>query len=194
MKCIIPAKIRRSCRGATMLESILAMLLIFLILFGLLQIFYIAAGQMFTDYAALRGARSKCVGFIDYLSNREARINAIGASGPMVYPQATTSFGGMMNQFAAEKVMIEDYAVGDRWLEYEFWYSGSEGSADSSASKTEFSVSSGLGGGDLITTNTMFSDYSVPENFPLRTAFFKDNLDIRGSASLANYALQFLNQ
>ena len=59
MKCF-PAHHRiRRIRGAAMTECLMAMFVLFLVLFGMLQVFYFAAGQFFTDYAALRGARSR---------------------------------------------------------------------------------------------------------------------------------------
>lgn len=50
------------------------MFVIFLVLFGLLQVFYFVIGQYFIDYAAIRGARSRAVGFRDYLIGREVRV------------------------------------------------------------------------------------------------------------------------
>ena len=64
--------------GAAMVETLLSLFVLLLILFGMLQVFYFFAGQFFTDYAALRGSRSRAVGFADYLVNREIKINAIG--------------------------------------------------------------------------------------------------------------------
>ena len=69
-----------------MVEALLSYFVLFLVLFGMLHIFYFFAGQFFADYAALRGARSRAVGFADYLVKRESRVTAIGGSGLMVYP------------------------------------------------------------------------------------------------------------
>ena len=64
-----------------MVEALLSYFVLFLVLFGMLHIFYFFAGQFFADYAALRGARSRAVGFADYLVKRESRVTAIGGSG-----------------------------------------------------------------------------------------------------------------
>ena len=68
-------------RGSTMIEAVICMLIICLILFGLLQIFYITAAQMITDYSAFRAARSETVGFNEEIVEREGRLKAIAASG-----------------------------------------------------------------------------------------------------------------
>ena len=115
----------RRTRGAAMVEALLSYFILFLVLFGMLHIFYFFTGQFFVDYAALRGARSRAVGFNDYLVKRELRINAIGGSGALTYPELYSSGTGDPNleatQFTMEKTLIQRYMVGAKWLEYEFW-------------------------------------------------------------------------
>lgn len=63
MKFLSYRKNRKREHGAAIVESLLSMFVIFLVLFGLLQVFYFVIGQYFIDYAAIRGARSRAVGF-----------------------------------------------------------------------------------------------------------------------------------
>lgn len=109
---------KRRERGSAVLETVLCMFLLFLILFGLLQIFYFSAGQMFTDYAALRGIRSHIVGFREYLVRREVRVNAIGGSGQLVTPRVDPA---SYDPVATEKSYVNSYLNGYRYMEYEFW-------------------------------------------------------------------------
>lgn len=126
---------KRSIRGSAIIESTLAMFVIFLVLGGLLQLFYFAVGQMVTDYAALRGIRSYIVGFRDSLVMRAAKVSAIGASGNIVEPEVTIYRTGNNRpdykaKFRSEKSFVNTYLVGWRYLEYEFW-NGHEGNSNS---------------------------------------------------------------
>ncbi len=112
---------RRSEKGASIVESMLSMLVIFLILFGLLQIFHLSLARAVADYAAFRGARSAAVGFRDSLANREARVFSIPASGLMTYPRKSQEFGTQQEQFAFEQTAVERYMDGTEWLDYEYW-------------------------------------------------------------------------
>ena len=69
-----------------MVEALLSWFLLFVILLGMLHVFYFFAGQLFAEYASFRGSRSRAVGFADYLVNREVRVSAIGGSGKIVRP------------------------------------------------------------------------------------------------------------
>ena len=95
-------------------------------------VFYFFAGQLFSDYAAYRGARSRAVGFADYLVKREVRVCAIGGSGklirPTLYSSGTENSGYDATQFAMEKTLIQRYRMGFSWLEYQFWF-GSDSEA-----------------------------------------------------------------
>ena len=178
-----------------MVEALLSMFVLFLVLFGMLQIFYVFAGQLFTDYAALRGARSRAVGFADYLVVREVKVNAIGASGPLVSPALNSvgSSSGLSqynaSQFTMEKTLIQRYMVGATWLEYEYWY----GRANDPNRKVSTKLSTGIKDNGL-TTAVMahFSRYLFPEQIT-RKMFFKDGLDLKGRVELGNHSQVYLN-
>jgi len=178
-----------------MVEALLSMFVLFLVLFGMLQIFYVFSGQLFTDYAALRGARSRAVGFADYLVKRELKVNAIGASGLLVTP-ALNSVGSSSSlsqydasQFTMEKTLIQRYMVGATWLEYEYWY----GRANNSSRKVSTTLSTRIQDNGLTTAVLAhFSRYLFPEQFT-RKMFFKDGLDLKGRAELGNHSRVYLN-
>ncbi len=120
MRCVI--RQRKSQHGQALIESIVCMLLTCLVLFGLLQVFYLYVAQMVMDYSSFMTARTSCVGFADYLVDRSSRIASIGASGKLVDP---ADYGGPqgspLSQFGFEKIRIPEFVQGVRYLEYEYW-------------------------------------------------------------------------
>ena len=111
-------------RYATILEAFLAFLVLLLIFFGIIQLYLLSLANMVSEYAAFRGARSSAVGFVNDLVLREARVKTIPVSGAMVLPERSTDMGGIAAQYARERVHIEHYMTGERWLEYEYWAGG----------------------------------------------------------------------
>ena len=111
---------RKGARGQSILESLLCMIVLCLILFGLLQIFNLAVAKLLTEYSAYRTSRSYSVGFADYLLSRSSQVAAIGASGKMVEPD-NREYTSLPQQFDAEALMIPEYISGTSWLEYEYW-------------------------------------------------------------------------
>lgn len=135
---------KKSIRGSAIIESTLAMFVIFLVLGGLLQLFYFAVGQMVTDYAALRGVRSYVVGFRNDLVGRAAKVSAIGASGNIVEPELpiyrdSNGRPDHKTKTHSERSFVNTYLVGWRYLRYEFW-NGHDGSNNS----TEYTLSPGV--------------------------------------------------
>ena len=194
-----------------MVEALLSYFILFLILFGLLHIYYFFTGQYFADYAALRGARSRAVGFADYLVKRESRVSAIGGSGRMVYPglhnagiDENSKYAA--DQFTQEKTLIQRFRAGFSWLEYEFWF-GNTGNANRRG-KTNLALSI-FDSDTMVKMKTVFRDYSMPMSSDrierdvngniLRDSsgtkefrlFFR-GIDLKGSASLANHAKVYL--
>ena len=111
-------------RYATILEAFLAFLVLLLIFFGIIQLYLLSLANMVSEYAAFRGARSSAVGFVNDLVLREARVKTIPVSGAMVLPERSTDIGDIATQYARERVHIEHYMTGERWLEYEYWAGG----------------------------------------------------------------------
>lgn len=191
---------RKPVRGAAMVEALLSFFVLFLILFGMIHVFYFFMGQFYADYASLRGARSKAVGFADYLANRAVRINAIGGSGMLVSPRLYSAEGGNAKygatQFTMEKTLIQRYMVGASWLEYQYWF-GVRGLAPLLNITLKDS-------GTDVKAAAEFSNYAFPwgtpetltdsgGNPPRKTfRLFFDGINLKGSASLGNHSKIYL--
>ncbi len=194
---------REKIAGQSVLESMLCMIVICLVLFGLLQIFQIVNAKLLSDYSAYRSARSYSVGFRDFLIQRSARVAVIGASGKLIEPD-NQDFGSPMSQFNFERLMIPDYLSGARWLEYEFWQGGNEYdpnfySPDVAPPSTNFSAGYTETGSGTVQMNVSFSDYP----YVLFDLMDKDRVwfdsagesrDLGGSAELANHAADYLSE
>lgn len=200
-------------RGSAILESLLAMFVIFLVLGILLQFFYFAVAQMLTDYAALRGVRSHAVGFKEYLVRRAIQVSAIGASGNIVTPVIEK---GNPNRVYKERSYINSYLVGWRFMEYENWFGVTGNSFDefkNAGFSTTFNhtVSST---GTMAKVRTKFHNYAllllkgdnnggktviqsryIPgnESSTAQTNMFFGNLDLTGEASMRDHAATFLD-
>ena len=181
-------------RGSTMIEAVICMLVICLILFGLLQVFYVTAAQMITDYSAFRAARSETVGFNEEIVEREGKLKAIAASGRMRFPIDMTSestgsypFSSAIGQFYWERLAIIDYMKMRRTLKYEYWHPEYNVNKNHSTSYTVTSVSQG----DTFTAYAKFLDY--PWIMPMRGAFVTEGkLNIEGKSELSRQSTMYL--
>ena len=68
-------------RGATIVESMICMLLLCMVLFGLLQIFQWTMAKMVCEYSSFYAAKGSAYGFADTIVVNGARVAAIAASG-----------------------------------------------------------------------------------------------------------------
>ena len=173
-------------RGAAIVESLLAMFVIFLVLFGLLQVFYFVVGQYFIDYAAIRGARSRAVGFRDYLIRREIRVNALPASGDIVSP--TLDENSLADRMTKERSYINSYIGGYRWLEYEYWDGNSRNPDKKVETTLTYTAAVSMDMNDLY---TKFTDYAFPDTY-LKHLFFGSGIDLEGKATLSDFASNYL--
>jgi hypothetical protein len=168
--------------GQAIVESVIAMLLLCLILFGLLQMFSLIVAQMSAEFSTFYTAKSKAVGFADYLVQRNARSSIVASSGNITWPEQH-SFSTPMEQFGVETFRIPEYNSGRRWLEYENW----RGDNDEGTTVSQSSVSSA----GIVRTKVGFRDF--PLNFPMRSAFTtSESVDIQGEASLIDYSEVYL--
>jgi len=164
-------------KGQAIIESVMCMLVTFLILFGLLQIFYLSVAQMITDYSAFTSARSAAVGFLNDKVIRNARVASIGASGRLV-------MGGAYGLNQDESMWIQDYIGGNRELDYEYWYSANN------STNTSLSLSVDTNSGGMSRSLILFNNY--PINFPMKGAFTNaDSTDIRAEGGIMNSCVFF---
>lgn len=113
-------------RGSTIIESMITIMVMMLILFGLMQLFHVALARDVSMFAAFRGARSAAVGFSDYLVGREAKIHSIPAAGPLTEYRTSTEFSSAYEQFNYERTMIPRFMNGNQWMNYEYWGSSQD--------------------------------------------------------------------
>ena len=199
--------------GAAILESMFTILILLLILFGIIQLFYLSLGKLYADYASFRGARSAAVGFKDYLVDREAKIQAIPASGPLTEFRTSAEFHSARTQFNYEKTMVPRFMNGYQWMNYQYWggsdplyhddyhcaYYGmlmSESGAVNCSCKgcacdvPAVNVTTRRGGESVRTT---FHFLRYPFTVPMYRLFTnKDSIDISGETRLSNHAASYL--
>lgn len=72
--------------GQAMLESIIVILTVCLVLFGLLQVAIVYTGQEVLHHAAARAARAKAVGFNDWMVEKAVRVASIPNAGERLEP------------------------------------------------------------------------------------------------------------
>lgn len=209
----IPADIRvkrRAQSGSAILESYLSFFILLLVFFGLFQLFKLSIARIVTDYASFRGARSSAVGFSNNLVDRETRVKVIPVSGDMVFPESSDDMGTPYEQFYKEKIHIEKYMDGTRWLEYAYWYGRpirhsnykcplygqllSEGSCSVCALTASPSLSVGQHtGSETAAVTVTFNNY--PLNLPLHDVYTdSDSIRIESKTELTNHAAVYLEE
>lgn len=98
-------------RGATTFEGVLAICILFLVFFSLIQIYFWSVNQLVCDYSAFCAGRGLSLGFDYNFVYRGARVAAMSISGK---PQLNGSSWSDM----AEKYMIYGDASG---VTFEYW-------------------------------------------------------------------------
>lgn len=70
-----------------MLETVIAVLVISFLFFGLLRLSHMLLGKIMLEHAAMRVSRARCVGFNDFMCLKAARVAAIPAAGRRLWPE-----------------------------------------------------------------------------------------------------------
>jgi hypothetical protein len=201
----IPSRSLRAESGQAIVESMLTMIVICLILFGLLQVFQIAAANLITSYSAFTSGRSYAVGFSAdengpwwrCLVYKSARVAAVGASGKRLYPENSSNFN--------EKDVIVRYLSEDgQWLEYEYWWGGNDYNLNFYSNRvsppsTHFGYSISTTGTGNTQSTTRFNNYPFPIMDlmdPDRVWFdtVKDSRDISATAEIYNHAEDYMKE
>ncbi len=96
-----------------MVESLVVMLVVLALLFGLLQVAHAFANREILVHAAARAARARTVGFNRWMCEKVLRVAAIPASGRMIEPKIDGSFdSGLQDAVATKKGWrLWDWAV-----------------------------------------------------------------------------------
>lgn len=106
----------RRCRGATLFEAVLALCVMFLIFFALLQVYHWAMTQVFCQYGAFYGAKGAGLGYRTNIALRGVRVGAIPVSGKGYYSYDN-------EEIAASRYMTRGDASGVR---YAYWHPQSD--------------------------------------------------------------------
>lgn len=70
-----------------MIETVIAVLVISFLFFGLLRLSHMLLGKIMLEHAAMRVSRARCVGFNDFMCLKAARVAAIPAAGRRLWPE-----------------------------------------------------------------------------------------------------------
>jgi len=105
---MVPEKATDNRSGQSLIESCIAIALLCLILFGLLQISQIFAAKEILAHAAARGARAKTVGFNRWMVRKAVKVAAIPIAGKIVEPE-------FINEDEFLRTMIAESKPGEAW-------------------------------------------------------------------------------
>ncbi len=113
-------RLRRG-RRQTITETVLALMVVLLIAFSLLQVGIFYKNQMIADHAAFVTARSYVVGFSDDIVHRAQEVGSIGMAGALQTPAAYASMTPL-ELADAEPRLIEQFLQTQGYtLYYEYW-------------------------------------------------------------------------
>ncbi|MBR2441394.1 MAG: hypothetical protein IKB25_14445 [Lentisphaeria bacterium] len=196
-------------QGSSIVEGVIAILLICLILFGLLQVFLLYTAQEFTDYAAFRTARSLSVGFNDSLAKVEARTRAIPVSGKILEPpELSASFfeemfgkgstfttsdyrqnNDVYDYYYRLRRAILHYMEGYRYLECEYWFAGRGSSGSSGGSGGSVSTSIDLNG-NVTHNNGNNNDDNISVYTSLTATFRRRSESVSAEVKFEKYPMR----
>ncbi len=107
--------------GATILESLICIMLLCLIFFGLMQIFQWSMAQMLTEYSSFYAAKAYSLGYSRSIVVRASRVAITGASGQDISGNPVTApFTQQKLSDAAEEYMSYSQ-YGPSTINYEYW-------------------------------------------------------------------------
>jgi len=112
---------KRSERGATILESLMCILLLCMIFFGLMQIFQWSMAQMLTEYSSFYSAKAQSLGYSRAIVERASRIAITGASGEDVSAIPTVAPFTQSNLATAAEEYMSYGRYGSRSINFEYW-------------------------------------------------------------------------
>ncbi len=173
----VPFRVSR-CRHQAIIETVMALMVLLLVSFALLQVGLYAKNLMIADHAAFVTGRSYVVGFKDDLVHRAQEVGSIGMAGKLETP---ASYSAMTQQelAAVEPQLIKDFLQSDGYtLYYEYWDR----------------INRQLPGGNsdgMVDVSVNVSDY--PLEIPMHRAYMSsDTIDFSGSVSMFNHAGLYL--
>lgn len=105
-----------------MVETLLAVLVITSLFFGLYSLSRLLMGKIMLEHAAMRVARARAVGLNEFMCVKAGRVAAIPASGKRLYPEKDDARGEISETAIARMYMrTPDSVYADGLLRYEYW-------------------------------------------------------------------------
>jgi hypothetical protein len=166
-------------RGQATIESVMALLLLCLILFGLVQVAYLFVCRVIAHHTAFVTSRSYVVGFDTPIVNRAREVGSIPMAGQLMEPAALVGMtpaeqGAIEPALIAEFVQSPDYLM---W--YRHW-----GRIDHSQPVANPDM--------LVDIKVTVRDY--PIEMPMAGAYMSDStVDFSAEARLLNHAGFYLD-
>ena len=171
--------------GAALIESCLAIIMLCLILFGILQISYLVAAKDVISFSAFAGCRAATVGMKEDFVDRVVRVTSIPMAGPMV----NNPFAVDAPKAIGEGGTSWDRALGATPSSGQYWMEQSAipyylGSVNGSDQVVFLNYYNWVNMGTLITSSARFTQDSVevavsqnvPLSFPFARAFYRGNM------------------
>ena len=173
--------------GAALIESCLAVIMLCLILFGILQVSYLIMARDVITFSAFASARSLSVGMKEEFVERVARTASIPVAGPIITPSSLVDHAGLPDEGQGA---MWDRALGEGPRSDQFWvehylipyYLGADDEGDLDDilnylnwvnSDTELSIESSEAGDEE--AEVTISQY-VPLAFPFAKVFFQNDM------------------
>ena len=107
-----------------MVETVLAVLVVSAVFFGLFRLSRLLTGKILLEHAAMRVARARAVGFNDFMCRKTARVSVIPVAGKRLWPDPDGDDPfGYAEELSRVRTYLEspDEARARGLLEYEGW-------------------------------------------------------------------------
>lgn len=106
-----------------MVETVLAVLIVSAVFFGLFRLSRLLTGKILLEHAAMRVARARAVGFNDFMCRKAARVSVIPVAGRRLWPDPEDESFALGEELTRVRTYLEspDEARARGLLEYEGW-------------------------------------------------------------------------
>jgi len=105
-----------------MVETVLAVLIVTALFFGLFSLSRLLLGKIMLEHAAMRVARARAVGLNGFQCLKAARVAVIPVSGKRIHPGKDDERGKMSETALARMYMrTPDITYANGLLRYEYW-------------------------------------------------------------------------
>ena len=114
-------RLKKSEQGATILETMMCILLLCMLFLGLMQIFQWSMAKMLTEYSSFYGNKAYSLGYSYSIARRAARVAATGASGRDISNIPTVAPYSRENLSSAAEEYMSYGRYGPRGINFEYW-------------------------------------------------------------------------